>query len=139
MYNIRIFNNKSAKFKAILITGFLFFALLVIPITFCHHCNLPKLFTELPTYAQNQNYNQFFNTSKHKKIEVTQEKLTNLVKSLDLCLVHPWAFRDEWTNVIPSILELSQMIYKYIEYLKQVNIEMEKVHSSTTFVRDGIS
>ena len=102
-------------------------------------CNLPKLFTELPTYAQNQHYNQFFNTSKYKKIEVTQEKLTNLVISLDLCLVQPWASKDEWITVIPSVLEFSQMIYKYIEYLKRVNAEMEKVHSSTTFVRDGIN
>src|SRR4051812_32561384 len=88
---------------------------------------------------QNQHYNQFFNTTKHKKIEVTQEKLTNLVTSLDLCLVQPWASKDEWNNVILSILEFSQMIYKYIEYLKRVNTEMEKVHSSTTFVRDGIN
>ena len=30
-------------------------------------CNLPQLFVELPTYTQNQHYNQFFHTSKHKK------------------------------------------------------------------------
>ena len=102
-------------------------------------CSLPQLFMELPTYFRNQNYNQFFNTSKHKKIEVTQEKLTNLVQSLDLCIVQPWASKDQWVDVIPAILELSQMIYKYIEYLKQVNTAMEKVHSSTTFVRDGIN
>ena len=102
-------------------------------------CNLPKLFTELPTYVQNQHYNQFFHTSKHKKIEVTQEKLTSLIKSLDLCLVQPWASGDQWTNVIPPILELSEMMHKYIEYLEQVNKAMEKVHSSTTPVRDGIN
>ena len=32
-------------------------------------CNLLQLFTELPTYIQNQHYNQFFNTSKHKKLK----------------------------------------------------------------------
>jgi hypothetical protein len=52
-------------------------------------CNLPQLFAELLTYTQNQHYNQYFHTSKYKKIEVTQEKLTNLIKSLDLCLVQP--------------------------------------------------
>lgn len=102
-------------------------------------CNLPQLFAELPTYAQNQHYNQFFHTSKHKKIEVTREKLTNLIKSLDLCLVQPWASSDQWIDIIPSILELSEMIHKYIEYLEKVNVAMEKVHSSTTLVRDGIN
>src|SRR3990170_6411787 len=102
-------------------------------------CNLPLLFKELQTYSQNQHYNQFFNTSKHKKVEVTQEKLTSLVNSLDLCLVQPWTSKDQWVEVIPAILEFSQMIHKYIEYLKQVNAAMEKVHSSTTLVRDGIN
>jgi len=31
------------------------------------------------------------------------------------------------------------MIHKYINYLKQVNTAMEKVHSSTTSVQDGIN
>lgn len=31
------------------------------------------------------------------------------------------------------------MIHKYIGYLEQVNIAMEKVHSSTTPVRDGVN
>ena len=97
-------------------------------------CNLPQLFKELQTYSQNQHYNQFFNTSKHKKIEVTQEKLTSLVSSLDSYLVQPWASYDQWVEVIPAILEFSQMIHKYINYLKQVNTAMEKVHSSTTSV-----
>ena len=48
-------------------------------------CNLSQLFMELPTYSQNQNYNdnQYFYNSKHKKTEVSQKKLTSLIKSLD--------------------------------------------------------
>lgn len=85
-----------------------------------------QLFAELPTYAQNQHYNQFFHTSKHKKIEATREKLTNLIKSLDLCLVQPWASSDQWNDVILSILELSEMIHKCIEYLEKVNVALER-------------
>lgn len=102
-------------------------------------CNLPQLFTELPTYSQNQNYNQYFHNSNHKKIEVSQEKLTSLVKSLDSYLVQPWAFNSQWADVISAILELLQIIHKYIGYLKQVNMAMERVHSSTILVRDGTS
>ncbi|CAB4435961.1 unnamed protein product [Rhizophagus irregularis] len=94
---------------------------------------------ELPTYSQNQNYNQYFHNSKHKKIEVSREKLTSLIKSLDSYLVQPWTFNSQWADIISAILELLQIIHKYIEYLKQVNMAMERVHSSTTLVQDGTS
>jgi hypothetical protein len=38
-HNIYIFDNNSVKFKAILITGFLFFAIFVILVTFVMHYN----------------------------------------------------------------------------------------------------
>ena len=52
-------------------------------------CKLPTLFTELLTYQQNQNYNQFYFVSHHKREEVTYEKLDVLVKSFELCLIQP--------------------------------------------------
>ncbi|RGB24432.1 hypothetical protein C1646_773110 [Rhizophagus diaphanus] len=61
------------------------------------------------------------------------------IVSLDLYLVQLWTFNSQWADIISAILELLQVIHKYIEYLKQVNMAMEKVHSSTTLVQDGTS
>ncbi len=53
-------------------------------------CYLPNLFTELLTYEQNQNYNQYYSVTHHKREEVSHEKLDNLIKSFELSLAQPW-------------------------------------------------
>ena len=92
----------------------------------------PQLFMELPTYFRNQNYNQFFNTSKHKKIEVIQEKLTNLVQSLDLCIV-PSPDKNHWTNFF---LEIQTILSRHPVIIKMQNtahwIHHDKTHLTVT-------
>ena len=54
-------------------------------------CNLPNIFLNLPEYKINSIYNKFYFTGKHKKEQLSVEKLHGYVKEVESCASQPWA------------------------------------------------
>ncbi|CAB4434283.1 unnamed protein product [Rhizophagus irregularis] len=91
-------------------------------------CHLPILFTQLKTYQDGETYNQYYHSSHHKKIQLSQYKLLQLSSSLGLSISQPWASNDIWNQVVPAILSLIGILKKYVQYLNEATIIMTKHH-----------
>ena len=55
---------------------------------------LPVLFTQLKTYQDGEVYNKYYYTSHHKKNPLLQQKLSQLLSSLELSNSQPWVSND---------------------------------------------
>uniref|UniRef100_U9ST78 Uncharacterized protein n=1 Tax=Rhizophagus irregularis (strain DAOM 181602 / DAOM 197198 / MUCL 43194) TaxID=747089 RepID=U9ST78_RHIID len=62
--------------------------------------HLPVLFQELSLYKQNTTYNQFYHHGKHKKEKLSHAKLEELVQSLSISVIQPWACSKVWELII---------------------------------------
>jgi hypothetical protein len=91
--------------------------------------HLPDLFMELSTYKQNQCYNQYYSVTHHKREEIAYEKLDMLVSSLELSLAQPWTQNILWILLIEDLYKLTEIVRKYMAYLKQVNNSINKLHT----------
>jgi hypothetical protein len=105
-----------------------------------HLYYLPILFKELATYASDDTdkniYNLAYHTSHHKKEPISHQKLDLLIKSLELSIEQPWVNNNEWNDIIPAIISLSDMMRKYSEHLAKTRKVMVAIHHSDEPARD---
>ncbi|PKK42894.1 hypothetical protein RhiirC2_804391 [Rhizophagus irregularis] len=76
---------------------------------------------ELPEYKASSSYNQYYNNSHHKKIEI-QAKILK---------IQPWTSDKKWEQFINEVIQLCATSKKYVEYLDNVNNRMHIIHSSS--------
>ncbi|POG77768.1 hypothetical protein GLOIN_2v1870994 [Rhizophagus irregularis DAOM 181602=DAOM 197198] len=98
---------------------------------------LPKIIAKLPVYASESHYNLYHDTTKHKKIEISREKLESFVKALILSIQQPWTRLLHWEEVIKDIDDLIKIAQEYANYLQGVNNRMRTIHTSLVPVRNG--
>ncbi|RGB39303.1 hypothetical protein C1646_754740 [Rhizophagus diaphanus] len=117
---------------------------------------LPVLFTQLKTYQQcwaigqfwtvldsfgqvldrdGEIYNKFYHTSHHRKNLLSHQKLDQLSNSLELSISQPWACDDLWSQVMPAVFSLIEILRKYSEYLVATNNSMNNLHHSDKSAR----
>src|SRR6266542_498067 len=101
-------------------------------------CNLPNIFLNLPEYKINSIYNKFYFTGKHKKEQLSVEKLHGYVKEVESCASQPWASVERWKQFISLVLDLCYSARKYIKYLEEVNQSIKENHLSVDFIRNKI-
>jgi hypothetical protein len=93
-------------------------------------CHLPILFTQLKTYQDGETYNKYYHSSHHRKIQLSQQKLLQLLSSLELSISQPWASNDTWDQVVAAIFSLIGILKKYAQYLNEATTIMTKHHHS---------
>ena len=98
---------------------------------------LPKIIAKLPVYASESHYNLYHDTMKHKKIEISREKLESFIKALILSIQQPWTRLLHWEEVIKDIHDLIKMAQEYANYLQGVNNRMRIIHVSLVPIRNG--
>ena len=98
---------------------------------------LPKIIAKLSVYASESHYNLYHDTTKHKKIEISREKLKSFVKALILSIQQPWTRLLHWEEVIKDIDDLIKIAQEYANYLQGVNNRMRTIHTSLVPVRNG--
>jgi len=101
-------------------------------------CNLPNIFLNLPEYKINSIYNKFYFTGKHKKEQLSVEKLHGYVKEVESCASQPWASVERWKQFISLVLDLCHSARKYIKYLEEVNQSIKENHLSIDFICNKI-
>ncbi|UZO26794.1 uncharacterized protein OCT59_019007 [Rhizophagus irregularis] len=100
--------------------------------------HFPKFIEELPEYKASSSYNQYYNNSHHKKIEIQAKTLKRHVEALEKSLIQPWASDKKWEQFIDEVIQLCATSKKYVEYLDNVNNRMRIIHSSSIPIRNGI-
>ncbi|PKK44019.1 hypothetical protein RhiirC2_804157, partial [Rhizophagus irregularis] len=100
--------------------------------------HFPKFIEELPEYKASSSYNQYYNNSHHKKIEIQAKTLKRHVEALENSLIQPWASDKKWEQFIDEVIQLCATSKKYVEYLDNVNNRMRIIHSSSIPIRNGI-
>ncbi|POG57971.1 hypothetical protein GLOIN_2v1886194, partial [Rhizophagus irregularis DAOM 181602=DAOM 197198] len=98
---------------------------------------LPKIIAKLSVYASESHYNLYHDTTKHKKIEISREKLESFVKALILSIQQPWTRLLHWEEVIKDIDDLIKIAQEYANYIQGVNNRMRTIHTSLVPVRNG--
>ncbi|PKC58120.1 hypothetical protein RhiirA1_541255, partial [Rhizophagus irregularis] len=100
--------------------------------------HFPKFIEELPEYKASSSYNQYYNNSHHKKIEIQAKTLKRHVEALENSLIQPWASDKKWEQFIDEVIQSCATSKKYVEYLDNVNNRMRIIHSSSIPIRNGI-
>ena len=98
---------------------------------------LPIIIAKLPVYASKSHYNLYYDTMKHKKNEVSREKLESFIKALILSIQQPWTSLSHWEEVIKDIHDLIKIAQEYANYLQGVNNRMRTIHTSLAPIRNG--
>ncbi|CAG8621658.1 25122_t:CDS:2 [Dentiscutata erythropus] len=97
--------------------------------------HLPALFTQLKTYQDGKSYNEFYYTGHHKKDQLSQQKLAHLSSSLEISISQPWASSNKWSQVMPAVLSLIEILKKYSNYLIAATVSMNELHHSNESAR----
>ncbi|GBB89851.1 hypothetical protein RclHR1_01670002 [Rhizophagus clarus] len=71
----------------------------------------------------------------HRKNPLSHQKLDQLSKSLELSISQPWACDDLWSQVMPAVFSLIEILRKYSEYLVATNNSMNNLHHSDKSAR----
>jgi hypothetical protein len=95
-----------------------------------HSYHLPILFTQLKTYQDDETYNKFYHTGHHRKSPLSHQKLDQLSNSFELSISQPWTCDDLWSQVMPAIFSLIEILRKYLEYLVAINNSMNSLQHS---------
>ncbi|CAG8502065.1 17629_t:CDS:2 [Cetraspora pellucida] len=100
-----------------------------------HSYHLPALFKQLKTYQDGRSYNEFYYTGHHKKVPLSQQKLAHISNSLEISISQPWASNNRWSQVMPAVLSLIEILKKYLNYLITTNASMNELHHSNESAR----
>ncbi|PKB96241.1 hypothetical protein RhiirA5_435175 [Rhizophagus irregularis] len=82
-------------------------------------------------------FDLFYFTGKHKKEQLSVEKLDGYVKEVESCVSQLWASAERWKQFVFSVLDLCHNARKYIKYL-EVNQSVKENHLSVDFIRNKI-
>lgn len=98
---------------------------------------LPTIIAKLPAYASESHYNLYYDTMKHKKNEISREKLETLINALTISIQQPWTRLSYWKEIIDDIHDLIKISQEYVNYLRGVNNRMHTIHASLVPIRNG--
>src|SRR5262249_37863689 len=62
--------------------------------------------------------------------------LEQLAKSLELSIEQPWASENKWVDFITQVFLLIESVKKYVNYLREVNKNMNVLHHSDFSARN---
>ncbi|PKY59933.1 hypothetical protein RhiirA4_483092 [Rhizophagus irregularis] len=100
--------------------------------------HLPLAQEELTEYKASSSYNQYYNNSHHKKIEIQAKTLKRHVEALENSLIQSCTSDKKWEQFIDEVIQLYATSKKYVEYLDNVNNRMHIIYSSSIPIRNGI-
>ncbi|CAG8850336.1 46299_t:CDS:1, partial [Gigaspora margarita] len=98
---------------------------------------LPALFKQLKTYQDGRSYNEFYYTGHHKKVPLSQQKLAHFLNSLEISISQSWASNNRWSQVMPAVRSLIEILKKYSDYLITTNASMNELHHSNESARSS--
>lgn len=93
---------------------------------------VPKIFQQYIKY----NVPEILKHRKRRTGNISSEQMNGLIQDLCTILHHDYWDQPNWLEIKPSIMELSESLPGYIEYLSMKNKKAKRNHRSPTPVRD---